>query len=283
MFHLFTHAMFKALLFLFAGAVIHAIHSNEIKDLGGLRKYMPVTHITFLIACLAIAGIPPFSGFFSKDEILTACFRFSPILGTVMCAIAGLTAFYMFRLYFSIFWNKPYTATGNHHVVPREAPISMTIPLIFLASVTCVAGFVPFGKFVSSNGEAYTIHLNWTIAAVGVCVAMLGIILALLMYKSEKQHVRLSGSLEVLYRAAYKRFYIDEIYQFATHKIIFNHISTPLAWFDRHVVDGFMNFLAWITHTISSRIRGLQSGQIQQYSIVFLSGIVALIIIILLT
>ena len=108
MFHLFTHAMFKALLFLGAGAIIHAVHSNEMKDMGGLRKFMPITHITFLIACLAIAGIPPFSGFFSKDEILTACFRFSPVVGGLMTFIAGLTAFYMFRLYYNIFWAASY-------------------------------------------------------------------------------------------------------------------------------------------------------------------------------
>jgi len=108
MFHLFTHAMFKALLFLCAGAIIHAVHSNELTAMGGLRKYMPVTHITFLIACLAIAGIPPFSGFFSKDEILTACFQFSPVMGITMTLIAALTAFYMFRLYFSIFHGKPF-------------------------------------------------------------------------------------------------------------------------------------------------------------------------------
>jgi len=284
MFHLFTHAMFKALLFLCAGAIIHAIHSNDIKDMGGLRKHLPITHITFLIACLAIAGIPPFSGFFSKDEILVACFQYSPVMGTVMCVIAGLTAFYMFRLYYSIFWRKPYTSTDTHPDMPHEAPFSMTMPLIFLAVITCVAGFVPFGKFISSNGEAYTIHLNWTIAIVSVCIAALGIMLANLIYKGENRHIdeRLSDSFEGLYRAAYNRFYIDEIYQFVTHNIIFNCISTPLAWFDRHVVDGFMNLIARITHTTSVGIRGLQSGHIQQYSIVFLGGIVGLIIILLL-
>jgi NADH-quinone oxidoreductase subunit L len=284
MFHLFTHAMFKALLFLCAGAIIHAIHSNDIKDMGGLRKFMPVTHITFLIACLAIAGIPPFSGFFSKDEILVACFRFSPLMGIIMSAIAGLTAFYMFRLYYSIFWSKPYTVSSEHHHIPHEAPVSMTLPLVFLAAITCIAGFVPFGQFISSNGEAYTIHLNWTVATVSVCMAVLGIMLAFLMYKNEKHPIaeRLSDSFEGLYRIVYNRFYIDEIYQFVTHKIIFNRISTPVAWFDRHVVDGFMNLLAWTTQTTSNRIRGFQSGQVQHYAIVFLSGILALIIILLL-
>ncbi len=106
MFHLFTHAMFKALLFLGAGSIIHAVHSNEMSAMGGLRKYMPITHITFLIACLAIAGIWPFSGFFSKDEILTACFQFSPTMGWIMTVIAGMTAFYMFRLYYGIFLGR---------------------------------------------------------------------------------------------------------------------------------------------------------------------------------
>lgn len=106
MFHLFTHAMFKALLFLGAGSIIHAVHSNEMSAMGGLRKYMPITHWTFLIACLAIAGIPPFSGFFSKDEILAACFQYSPAMGWVMTVIAAMTAFYMFRLYYGIFWGR---------------------------------------------------------------------------------------------------------------------------------------------------------------------------------
>ena len=104
MFHLFTHAMFKACLFLCAGAIIHVVHSNEMSAMGGMRKYMPLTHITFLISCLAISGIPPFSGFFSKDEILAGCFAFSPVMGWIMTVIAAMTAFYMFRLYYGIFW-----------------------------------------------------------------------------------------------------------------------------------------------------------------------------------
>src|SRR5882724_1244766 len=106
MFHLFTHAMFKALLFLGAGAVIHYVHSNEMKDMGGLRKLLPITHITFLIACLAIAGVPPFAGFFSKEEILLAAYQSNSIIYWIALITSGITAFYMFRLYFSIFWNK---------------------------------------------------------------------------------------------------------------------------------------------------------------------------------
>ena len=121
MFHLFTHAMFKALLFLGAGCIIHAVHSNEMSAMGGLRKYMPITHITFLIACLAISGIPPFSGFFSKDEILTACFEFSPVMGWVMTVIAAMTAFYMFRLYYCIFWGHARHASDSTSEHARHA------------------------------------------------------------------------------------------------------------------------------------------------------------------
>ena len=140
MFHLFTHAMFKALLFLGAGCIIHAVHSNEMSAMGGLRRYMPLTHLTFLVACLAIAGIWPLSGFFSKDEILTACFAFSPVMGWVMTAIAGLTAFYMFRLYYGIFWGAENRELHAAHK-PHEAPLTMTLPLVFLAAVTCVVPF----------------------------------------------------------------------------------------------------------------------------------------------
>ena len=125
MFHLFTHAMFKALLFLGAGSIIHAVHTNHMTEMGGLRKYLPITHLTFLIACLTIAGIPPLSGFFSKDEILAAAFHSNKLLFAVEYVVAGLTAFYMFRLYFSIFWGKE---THYHHT-PHEAPATMTIPL----------------------------------------------------------------------------------------------------------------------------------------------------------
>ena len=284
MFHLFTHAMFKALLFLGAGSIIHAVHSNEMSAMGGLRKYMPVTHITFLIACLAIAGIPPFSGFFSKDEILAACFHYSPVMGWVMTVIAAMTAFYMFRLYYGIFWGKENKELHAHHT-PHESPLVMTFPLIFLAAVTCVAGFIPFGTLVSSNGEAYHIHLDATVAITSVLIAILSIAIATWMYARSSQPVadKLGKRFKGLHTAASHRFYIDEVYQFVTHKIIFRCISTPIAWFDRHVVDGFFDFLAWGTHATSDEIRDFQSGQVQQYAFVFLLGTLALIVTLLLT
>ena len=282
MFHLFTHAMFKALLFLGAGAIIHAVHSNEMSTMGGLRRYMPLTHITFLIACLAIAGIWPFSGFFSKDEILTACFSFSPVMGWVMTAIAGLTAFYMFRLYYGIFWGRENRELHAEHT-PHEAPFTMTVPLLILAAVTCVAGFIPFGQFVSSDGLAYTIHIDGSVATLSLCVAVAAIALATWMYAREKQPVadRLAERFSGLHRAAYHRFYIDEVYQFITHRVIFACISTPIAWFDRHVVDGFLNLLASATNGAAYLIREMQSGSVQRYCIWFLGGALGLTILIL--
>ena len=269
MFHLFTHAMFKALLFLGAGAIIHAVHSNEMSEMGGLRKYMPVTHITFLIACLAIAGIPPFSGFFSKDEILAAAFEKSAFWGVWMSLVAGLTAFYMFRLYFNIFWGKE----AHHEHTPHEAPKTMSIPLVFLAVVTCFAGFIPFGHFVTASGLSYTIHLNWAVAGTSICIAIIGIALATWLYmKPTDKPARMAESMSSLHRWAYHRFYIDEVYMFITHKIIFRHICMPIAWFDRHVVDGTMNLMATITQSASYHIRGLQSGRLQSYAVVFLLG-----------
>lgn len=278
MFHLFTHAMFKALLFLGAGCIIHAVHSNEMSAMGGLRKYMPITHITFLIACLAISGIPPFSGFFSKDEILSACFAYSPFMGWIMTAIAAMTAFYMFRLYFGIFWGTENKQLHAEHT-PHEAPLTMTFPLMFLAVVTCVAGFIPFGHFVSADGQAYDIHLDWNVAGTSIVIAVGAIALATYIYMGERQPVAEAAAekLQKLHRWAYKRFYMDEVYQYITHRIIFAHISKPIAWFDRHVVDGFFNFLASGSHTLSFRIRGLQSGAVQKYAYVFFVGILLLL------
>ncbi len=274
MFHLFTHAMFKALLFLGAGCIIHAVHSNEMSAMGGLRKYMPITHITFLIACLAISGIPPFSGFFSKDEILTAAFAYMPAMGWIMTAIAAMTAFYMFRLYFGIFWGTENKQLHAEHT-PHEAPLTMTFPLMFLAVVTCVAGFIPFGHFVSADGQLYDIHLDWNVAGTSIIIAVASIFLATYMYMGERQPKAdaMAEKFGKLHRWAYKRFYMDEVYQYITHRIIFAHISKPIAWFDRHVIDGFFNFLAWGANALSFRIRGLQGGSVQAYAYVYLLGL----------
>ena len=275
MFHLFTHAMFKALLFLGAGAIIHAVHTNLMTEMGGLRKYLPITHITFLIACLTIAGIPPLSGFFSKDEILAAAFHHNKFLFAVEYAVAGLTAFYMFRLYFNIFWGKE---THYHHT-PHEAPLTMTIPLIILALGAVFAGLIPFNELVTSDGKVFETEIEWVVAIPSVLIGLLGISVAWFMYrKTSNIPDRLATSLRFAYKWAYNKFYIDEIYLFITKKVIFRYIAAPVAWFDRHIIDATMNSIATVTQAVSFRIRGFQSGQLQKYAFVFVSGVLILVI-----
>ena len=274
MFHLFTHAMFKALLFLGAGALIHAIGSNDYTAMHGLRKHMPITHWTFLIGCLAIAGIIPFSGFFSKDEILSSCLGYSWVAYLWMSMVAGLTAFYMFRLYYLIFWWKEHKTPEGHHA-PHDQPWTMSLPLIILAAISCVAGFIPFGKFVTWNGEPYDFmaHFDWSVASVSLAVAIIAIALATVMYRKENSlPEKFKNALPNLWRWCHHRFYWDELYQFITHKIIFNCVSRPIAWFDRHIIDGTMDSFATMTNKASEFIRPLQSGQIQYYVWIYLIG-----------
>ena len=277
MFHLFTHAMFKALLFLGAGSIIHAVHSNNLTDMGNLRKYMPITHITFLIACLAIAGVPPFSGFFSKDEILVAAMAHNPIYFWIEWLVAGLTAFYMFRLYFGIFW-----ANDKKHEHAHESPFSMTLPLILLAIGAAFAGFIPFNEFVTSDGGLLHIHMHWDVALPSIAVGLVGILIAFIFYKKEsKWPSRMENSVGSLYTYAYNKFYVDEIYMFITKKIIFKRFSTPIAWFDRNIVDASMDGIAKVINYCANKIKGIQSGQLQDYVTAMLVSVIALVFIII--
>lgn len=281
MFHLFTHAMFKALLFLCAGALIHAIGSNNYTEMHGLRKYMPITHITFLIGCLAIAGIIPFAGFFSKDEILTATMGHSTFWYIWMSLVAGLTAFYMFRLYYLIFWWKEHKVPEGHHA-PHDQPWTMTLPLVILAAISCVAGFVPMGNLVTWNGHEMFDHVNfftnlgaldWSVAGISLAVAIVAILIATKMYKTENDlPAKMKSALPRLWDWCYHRFYWDELYMFITNKIIFGCISKPIAWFDRHIVDGTMDGFAYCTQKASEAIKGLQSGNVQTYVWFYLVG-----------
>tara|TARA_R110002096_G_scaffold164503_3_gene332538 strand:- start:253 stop:2172 length:1920 start_codon:yes stop_codon:yes gene_type:complete len=276
MFHLFTHAMFKALLFLGAGSVIHAVHSNYLKDMGGLRKYMPITNITFLIAAFAIAGIPPFSGFFSKDEILVAAYQNNKLIYYVGVFVAGLTAFYIFRIYFGIFWGKD----KAYQHKPKESPLSMTIPLLFLALMSIVGGFIPFSEFVTPDKTGFEAHLNYPLAAIAVSVGLIGFMLAWVFYKKENSlSDRYAKGFGVFYKWTYDKFYFDEIYLFVTKKILFKRISAPAAWFDRHVVDGTMNLIGNSTVSASKKIKGLQSGKVQDYAFAFISGVVIIAVV----
>ncbi|HEY4967747.1 MAG TPA: proton-conducting transporter membrane subunit, partial [Puia sp.] len=276
MFHLFTHAFFKSLLFLCAGAVIHLVHSNNMQDMGGLRKIMPVTHISFLIACLAISGIPPFSGFFSKEDILLAAYHTNKMVYGIGLCTSALTAFYMFRLYYSIFWSKTSPSFEAHH---GEATLSMKIPMIVLAVCSLFGGFVPIASWVTSDGLPLKTPIDLSFSFLPVLLAAAGITLATYLYKSENDRPRkIASSLGSFYKLAYHKFYIDEVYLFITKKIIFNLIAAPAAWIDKHIVDGFMNGLAWVTEKISYAIKGLQSGKLQNYAVYFFCGIIGLAI-----
>lgn len=280
MFHLFTHAFFKSLLFLCAGAVIHMVHSNEMKDMGGLRKLMPITNVAFLVACLAIAGIPPFAGFFSKEEILMAAWKNNPIFYYIGLVTSGITAFYMFRLYFSIFWNK---APRSLEITHRgEGTISMKLPLIILALGTLCVGFIPFSHFVSPDGKGFASEMHLTFSIIPVSIAILGILMAYILYfKQSDRPQKISVVLGGLYETVYRKFYIDEIYLFVTKKIVFNLVGRPAAWIDRNIVDGMMNGIAWTTGRISVMIKGIQSGRVQSYTLYFFGGIVILMIVFL--
>lgn len=273
MFHLFTHAMFKALLFLGAGSVIHAVHSNYLKDMGGLRKYMPITNITFLVAALAISGVPPFSGFFSKDEILVAAFEHNRLIYYVGVLVAGLTAFYIFRIYFGIFWGKD--KTYQHK--PKESPLSMTVPLLFLALMSIFGGFIPFSEFITPDKIGFESHIDYSLAAIAVTIGLIGVFLAWIFYKKENSlSDTYAKAFGPFYKWASDKFYLDEIYLFVTKKILIKRISAPIAKFDKKYVDGTMEGIGNKTVSASEKIKGMQSGKVQDYAFAFIAGVVVI-------
>jgi NADH-quinone oxidoreductase subunit L len=275
MFHLFTHAFFKSLLFLAAGAVIHLVHSNNIKEMGGLRKLMPVTHITFLIACLAISGVPPFAGFFSKEEILLSAFHTNKPVFVIALFTSALTAFYMFRLYFSVFWGKEPVIHQSH----GEGTVSMEWPLIILSVCSVAAGFVPFSEFVTSDGVPFEMNINLLFSIMPVSLVLLSIFIASRLYLKENERpARIAESFGRFYEAASRKFFIDEVYLFITNKVLFNLVGRPAAWFDKNIVDGFMNGLAVVTSSTSNMIKGIQSGRLQNYALYFFGGVAGLAI-----
>lgn len=272
MFHLMTHAFFKALLFLAAGAVIHALHDqNDIFAMGGLRHKMPVTFAAMTVGVLAIAGIPPFAGFFSKDEILLAAAQASWPLYLMAVVTSGLTAFYMARLLFVVFFGpeKP----DNH---PHEAPLSMCIPLGVLGVLAIVGGFVPytyhFGDWVRFGPASHS-GLDWAIAGTSTALALLSIGLAWLMYGSGRVSAeRLAWRFPGLYRLSYHKYYIDELYQWLNQTVV-GGIGRALYWLDLHVIDGIVNGLGKLTLRLGDGLRKIQTGQVQQYGLVLFGAI----------
>ena len=280
-FHVMTHAFFKALLFLGAGSVIHAMHhEQDIRNMGGLKKYLPVTHFTFLVGCIAIAGIPPFSGFFSKDEILAAAFSSNIIYWILGVLTAGMTAFYMFRLYASTFLGDfRGTEEQRHHL--HESPAAMTIPLILLAILSIVGGFVGIPAvfaenahslehflapvFAESNKLINAHHLDhnteYMLMGASVAIAVIAIFVAVKRYRKRPEIQEPSGFGKLLAN----KWYVDELYQAA--------VIGPVNTFSRFLNRGIeKNFIDWIVNGIgrllqysSRQIRWIQSGQVGSY------------------
>jgi NADH-quinone oxidoreductase subunit L len=181
----------------------------------------------------------------------------------------------MFRLYFSIFWGED----KQYHHTPHESPLVMTIPLMLLAVGSVFSGIIPFSHLVTADKLAFDTHFEPIIAFPSIFIGLLGIGVAWIMYKKKTDMPdKIAASLGGLYKTVYNKFYIDEIYLFVTRKILFNIVSQSVAWFDRHIVDGSMNGIANVINLSSKKIRGLQSGQLQQYAAVFVAGALGLLL-----
>jgi NADH-quinone oxidoreductase subunit L len=207
---------------------------QDIRKMGGLGKHMPITRATFLIGCLAISGIPGLSGFFSKDEILANVFVHSPVLYVLGIIAAMMTAFYMFRLYFSIFWGK-HQAHDPHH---SEGTFTMKLPLILLMLCTLGAGFLPFSSWIFQGDSHGVSHINWKFSVVPLSLSTLGILIAAYFFRNHSTRVadtqKLMGGI---YTTSKNKFYIDEIYLWITQRLLFPLVGKPAAWFDKNIID----------------------------------------------
>ncbi len=293
-FHVMTHAFFKALLFLGAGSVIHALHEQDIRKMGALKKFMPITHITFLLACLAIAGIPPFSGFFSKDEILAAAYARNPIYFVVGVITALMTAFYMFRLYATTFLgNFRGTREQEHHL--HESPSAITIPLIILAILAVIAGFVGIPQVFAK--DAHILHnflspifekseslkqtpelsnsMELTLMAISVAVALIGTIYAWRKFSNNPELDEPQGLAKILSN----KWYVDELYEAMILRPInaFGKFLNDV--FEKSIVDGIVNGVGRTIQYGSRQLRLLQSGQVGGYVLMMVLGIVILFVI----
>ncbi len=283
MFHLFTHAFFKALLFLGAGSVIHAIHTNDIFKMGGLHKKMPITCWTFFIAALAISGIFPLAGFWSKDEIfVTLVDSGNKWLYYIAVITAFMTAFYMFRLWFVTFLGEPRDKHAYDHA--HESPLVMTAPLMVLAFLAVTAGLIGMPWLKENiytflyHGHPHHVVFNMKIAVSSNLVALGGILLAFMIYylkavKAETM-MKVSGPL---YKLSKNKWYIDEIYMFLIRKLFFTS-SEVIKWFDRHVVDGLVNLFAFLTRFGGVKLKYTFTGRVQNYALVVFAGTLAVVL-----
>ncbi|MDD5426461.1 MAG: NADH-quinone oxidoreductase subunit L [candidate division Zixibacteria bacterium] len=301
--HLMTHAFFKGLLFLAAGSVIHAVHTNDIQEMGGLGPKMKITSVTFMIASLSIAGIFPLSGFWSKDEIIATTLQ-HPVFFVFTLLIAFMTAFYMWRLCFLTFFGKPRDQHRFDHA--HESPRVMTWPLAFLGFLSIFAGWVAipwlphgYSSFVY-HGEMHHAAPNILLMLISTIVAGSGIVLAYFIYYKEKISAdRLAEKFRPLYTLLYNKYYFDEIYQFLIidplmkfadfmwtfdARIIDGAVngtawltilwSNVKLWFDTWIVDGAVNGSGWLVRQGARILRFLQSGSMQFYVLFILIIIV---------
>jgi NADH-quinone oxidoreductase subunit L len=285
-----THAFFKSLLFLGAGSVMHALHSLDMYEMGGLYKKMKTTAITFLIASLSIAGVFPLAGFWSKDEIIADAFRngYNVVLG-VLLVTAFLTAFYMFRACFLTFFGE---YRGKAH--PHESPKVMTIPMIVLTFFAATAGLIgsPFlGNFFSKHIYLHHPHvpeLNYILMFISLIVALSGIGVAYIIYREgpqrEQKAIEKIGSLYTLVQNKYYIFdkrIIDGIVNGAA--VVIKSLSQGIGIFDLRIVDGVVNGIAWLNKRISEGARRIQTGNVQSYAVLTLLGEIIVIIAIMTT
>jgi NADH-quinone oxidoreductase subunit L len=292
-FHVITHAFFKALLFLCAGSVIHAMHhEQDMRHMGGLRKKLPVTFITMLIGTIAISGLPPFSGFFSKDEILAHVYEQNKIMWAIAVFTAFLTAFYMFRMVFLTFFGK---YRGTHHAEEKihESPSSMTFPLIVLAILSAVGGAIGIPEalggqhwlshwlapVIPHHGGAENFATEYMLMAVSVIGVLIAIVIAYFKYVKQN-HVPVpdEGKRTVMAEISYHKFYIDEIYDLLITKPLDAISAFFYRVFDKKIVDGIVNGLGWSTSEASKGIRLLQSGNVGFYIFMMVVGIISLLL-----
>jgi len=276
-FHLFTHAFFKALLFLGAGSTIHSVHTNDIWKMGGLYKKMPITAATMLIACLAISGIFPFSGFWSKDEILIVLKHKNYLLYLVAFITSFITTFYMFRLYSVVFL----AGKTNDHA--HESPSVMTIPLIVLAIFSALSGFISLpslnfniSRFIYFK-EIENHDFDYYIAIFSNLASFFAIALSISIYKLRiLSPEKIKDKFLPIYKISFNKYYIDEIYLFLINNIFFV-ISEGIKWFDKNIVDGLVNLVAYSTSDFGELSLKTVTGYIQNYILTIFLGILIFI------
>jgi NADH-quinone oxidoreductase subunit L len=296
-FHLFTHAFFKALLFLGSGSVNHASGTFDMRKMGGLRTYMPITYATFVIGSLSLAGVVPFAGFWSKDEILGAAWADNKLLWAVAMAVVFMTAFYTFRAVFLTFHGEykggeppEHGSHDAHGGKPHESPLVMTLPLMILAVPALLAGFANFpshategiahlleGALPAPSAEAlHKEGFNFALAASSTVLALAGIGLAYLVYEAKAISAEsLRRAFGPIHTLVSRKYYMDELYEDGVvRRGLYGTVCAAAAWFDANIVDGAVNGAGSVTRRAGDALRWVQSGSVQAYGSVGFAGLV---------